>query len=51
MQLTSDGGMLLSVIIALQAVIYTYDGWTAVIYFSEEVKDYGKNIRGRCSAA
>ena len=31
-------------IIALQAVIYTYDGWSAVIYFSEEVKDHGRNI-------
>lgn len=31
-------------ILALQSVIYTYDGWSAVIYFSEEVKDHGKNI-------
>ena len=31
-------------ILALQSVIYTYDGWSAVIYFSEEVKDYGKAI-------
>ncbi len=31
-------------ILALQGVIYTYDGWSAVIYFSEEVKDYGKVI-------
>jgi len=44
LKLASDGGIFLSVIIALQAVIYTNDGWTAVIYFSEEVKDYGKNI-------
>jgi APA family basic amino acid/polyamine antiporter len=42
--LASDGGMLLAFIIALQSVIYTYDGWSAVIYFSEEVKDHGKNI-------
>ncbi|MBL8152412.1 MAG: amino acid permease, partial [Blastocatellia bacterium] len=26
-----------SMILALQSVIYTYDGWTGVIYFSEEV--------------
>ena len=33
-----------SIILALQAVIYTYDGWTGVIYFSEEVRDPGRNI-------
>ncbi len=27
-----------------QAVIYTYDGWSAVIYFSEEVRDKARNI-------
>jgi APA family basic amino acid/polyamine antiporter len=31
-------------IIAMQSVIYTYDGWTGVIYFSEEVRDPSKNI-------
>jgi basic amino acid/polyamine antiporter, APA family len=31
-------------ILALQSVIYTFDGWSATIYFSEEVKDYGKSI-------
>ena len=44
MDLASDGGMLLATIIALQSVIYTYDGWSAVIYFSEEVKNHGRNI-------
>jgi APA family basic amino acid/polyamine antiporter len=29
---------------ALQGVIYTYDGWYNVIYFSEEVRDPGRNI-------
>lgn len=33
-----------AIILALQAVIYTYDGWTGVIYFSEEVRDPGRNI-------
>jgi APA family basic amino acid/polyamine antiporter len=28
----------------LQAAIYTYDGWSGVIYFSEEVKEPGRNI-------
>ena len=36
--------LLVAVLIALQAVIYTYDGWTGMIYFSEEVKDPGREI-------
>jgi basic amino acid/polyamine antiporter, APA family len=31
-------------VISLQAVIFTYDGWTGVVYFSEEVEHPGKNI-------
>src|SRR4051812_4724346 len=31
-----EGSLLLAYIVALQAVIYTYDGWNAIIYFSEE---------------
>lgn len=31
-------------VLPLQAVIYTYDGWSGVIYFSEEVKDSGRDI-------
>lgn len=31
-------------VISLQAVIFTYDGWTGVVYFSEEVERPGKNI-------
>jgi APA family basic amino acid/polyamine antiporter len=31
-------------VLALQGVIYTYDGWTGVIYFSEEVRDPGRSI-------
>jgi len=40
----AEGSLVLAYILALQAVIYTYDGWTAVVYFSEEVKEGGKNI-------
>jgi APA family basic amino acid/polyamine antiporter len=36
--------ILVALIIALQSVIYTYDGWAGVIYFSEEVRDPGRNI-------
>lgn len=35
---------LAAVVISLQAAIYTYDGWSGVIYFSEEVKDSSRNI-------
>jgi basic amino acid/polyamine antiporter, APA family len=31
-------------VLSLQAVIYTYDGWTGVVYFGEEVHDPGKAI-------
>ena len=31
-------------VLALQGVIYTYDGWAAVVYFSEEVRDPARNI-------
>ncbi len=35
---------LIGFVLALQAVIYTYDGWTGVIYFSEEVRNPARNI-------
>jgi APA family basic amino acid/polyamine antiporter len=35
---------LAAIVISLQAVIYTYDGWSGVIYFSEEVKEPARNI-------
>jgi APA family basic amino acid/polyamine antiporter len=36
--------LFVALILALQSVIYTYDGWTGVIYFSEEVKDPDRDI-------
>jgi APA family basic amino acid/polyamine antiporter len=33
-----------AVVLALQAVIYTYDGWTGPLYFGEEVKNGGRGI-------
>lgn len=33
-----------AIVISLQGVIYAYDGWAGVIYFSEEVKDPGRDI-------
>ena len=34
-----------AILLALQAVIYTYDGWYGVIYFGEEVRDPARDIR------
>jgi APA family basic amino acid/polyamine antiporter len=33
-----------AVVVSLQSVIYTYDGWAGVIYFSEEVEHPGRDI-------
>ncbi|HMJ26766.1 MAG TPA: APC family permease, partial [Pyrinomonadaceae bacterium] len=33
-----------AVIIALQGVLYTYDGWYGVIYFGEEVRDPKRDV-------
>jgi APA family basic amino acid/polyamine antiporter len=42
--ITAPVGLFAAVMIALQFVIYTYDGWYAVIYFGEEVTDPGRDI-------
>ncbi len=36
--------LLTALVASLQAVIYTYDGWTGPVYFSEEVDDPGRNV-------
>ncbi len=36
--------LFVAIILSLQAVIYTYDGWSGVIYFSEEVRDPARDI-------
>jgi basic amino acid/polyamine antiporter, APA family len=36
--------LLVGVVISLREVIYTYDGWSGVIYFSEEVRNPGRDI-------
>ena len=33
-----------ALVISLQAVIYTYDGWGGVVYFSEEITNPGRDI-------
>ncbi|HEX8293134.1 MAG TPA: APC family permease, partial [Pyrinomonadaceae bacterium] len=35
----SGVGLLTAVVLALQGVIYTYDGWYSTVYFGEEVRD------------
>lgn len=36
--------LLVAIALSLQAVVYTYDGWQGVIYFSEEVHDPPRDI-------
>jgi APA family basic amino acid/polyamine antiporter len=43
-QLPGGLALVAAFVVALQSVIYTYDGWTAVIYFSEEVENPGRSI-------
>lgn len=38
------GGMLLAALMAMQAVIVTYDGWYAAIYFTEEDENPSQNL-------
>jgi len=33
-----------AIVLSLQSAIYTYDGWSGVIYFSEEVENPGRDI-------
>lgn len=40
----SGMGLGLAFVLALQSVMYTYDGWTGPIYFSEEIRDGDKSI-------
>lgn len=41
---TSSGSIVLAVVIALQSVIVTYDGWYSAIYFMEEDTDPARNL-------
>jgi basic amino acid/polyamine antiporter, APA family len=36
--------LLTALVLSLKSVIYTYDGWAGVVYFSEEVHDPGRDI-------
>jgi len=39
-----SGPLLVSVVLALQAVVYTYDGWSGPVYFSEELRNPGRDV-------
>ena len=40
----AEAGLLAGVVLALQAVIFTYDGWTGPLYFGEETVDVGRTM-------
>ncbi|MBA3240117.1 MAG: amino acid permease, partial [Acidobacteria bacterium] len=33
-----------ALVLALQSIIYTYDGWYSTVYFGEEVRDPGRSV-------
>lgn len=37
-------GLITALVLSLQSVIYTYDGWNGVVYFSEEVENPGRDV-------
>ena len=37
-------GILTAVVLALQGIIYTYDGWYSTVYFGEEVLDAARDV-------
>jgi APA family basic amino acid/polyamine antiporter len=42
--LPSGVALVTAVVLALQAVIFTYDGWTGPLYFGEETRNPGRGI-------
>lgn len=44
MQVERELPLMVALILSLQAVVFTYDGWSAPIYFTEELKDYGRSL-------
>lgn len=36
--------LIAALVLSLQSIIYTYDGWNGVVYFSEEVTNPGRDI-------
>ncbi|HSP14547.1 MAG TPA: APC family permease [Thermoanaerobaculia bacterium] len=44
MQVEREMPFMVALLLSLQGVIYTYDGWSAPIYFTEEMRDYGRSV-------
>ena len=44
MKTQAGGSPLTALVLALQGIIYTYDGWYSTVYFGEEVRDSGRSI-------
>jgi basic amino acid/polyamine antiporter, APA family len=42
--LPSGWPLAIGIMLALQAVLYTVDGWAGVVYFGEEVRDPGRDV-------
>ncbi len=42
--LASGWPLAIAIMLALQAVLYTVDGWAGVLYFGEEVRDPGRDV-------
>ncbi len=42
--LQSGWPLMIAFMLALQAVIYTIDGWDGIVYFGEEVRDPGRDV-------
>ena len=42
--LPSGVAVVTALVLAVQAVIYTYDGWTGPLYFGEETRDAGRAV-------
>ena len=42
--LGGGAGALTAAVLALQGIIYTYDGWYSTVYFGEEVEDTARNV-------
>ena len=42
--LPSGFALVTAILLSLQSVIYTYDGWTGPLYFGEETKNPGRDI-------
>jgi basic amino acid/polyamine antiporter, APA family len=44
MQVEREMPLFVALLLSLQGVIYTYDGWTAPLYFTEETRQYARNV-------